>query len=277
MADNDKIDEKVKWGVAGVSAGVMAAGLLLPTPTTAEWEGFDIEGQGDTWLAKWAKEGKGPTIDQYQAFSNYGLTALAAGTSGYYVGQAVDGSKAGLRRLEGYVSAQVGSLGLVDLSKKLIARKRPDGSEFVSCPSGHTAESFTNAVYLSNDLIHTYGANPATVTLAAVTIGMAAAVGVGRIGGNKHYSSDVLIGGSIGTASALLNFYLFVSEPEEGMAIDKPNLNVGLLSFGVGTTAGIAGYFLYDRFASKKTKEKISVMPAELNGMPGVVVTGTWE
>ncbi len=72
-----------------------------------------------------------------------------------------------------------------------VRRRRPDRSNRLSFPSGHTASTFAMARYVQQR----YGPQPSMplYVLAAVT-------GVGRMEGNRHYLSDVLMGAAVGIA-----------------------------------------------------------------------------
>jgi hypothetical protein len=73
--------------------------------------------------------------------------------------------------------------------KLAVQRRRPDGSDQYSFPSGHTANTFAIARYVQRD----FGTPSSLLPYAlAVTTAM------GRIEGGRHYLSDVLMGGSLG-------------------------------------------------------------------------------
>lgn len=96
-----------------------------------------------------------------------------------------------------------GIMGLsVTAIKHAVGRLRPDGSEYVSFPSGHTATAFTSAVLFDLEHGHKYPA------LTAVGYGMATYTGISRILNNRHWLSDVLAGAAIGVISAELAHYL---------------------------------------------------------------------
>ena len=70
-------------------------------------------------------------------------------------------------------------------------RQRPDGSDKLSFPSGHTANAFAVA-----RLIHRqYGGRS-----AAPLYLVGALTGAGRLEGSRHYLSDVLMGAAVGFA-----------------------------------------------------------------------------
>ncbi|MBF0207664.1 MAG: phosphatase PAP2 family protein [Oligoflexia bacterium] len=88
--------------------------------------------------------------------------------------------------------------GTVAFTKYTIGRQRPDGSNNVSFPSGHTAHTFTWASYLATDIIRR-NSGAARWIYSAIPYSVAAFVGGSRISGSKHYLSDVTIGALIGT------------------------------------------------------------------------------
>ena len=75
--------------------------------------------------------------------------------------------------------------------KRVVARERPDSSNSLSFPSGHTSHIFTVAT-IANEL---YGKQ-----VGAVAYCLAALVATSRIHDNKHYLSDVIFGAGLGTA-----------------------------------------------------------------------------
>lgn len=87
--------------------------------------------------------------------------------------------------------------GIVQTMKKTFKEERPDGSDALSFPSGHTATAFTNASLLF------YEYKNANIWYASSGFLFATATGFLRIANNKHYTSDVLAGAGIGTAVGL--------------------------------------------------------------------------
>ncbi|SHF72908.1 PAP2 superfamily protein [Flavobacterium fluvii] len=85
--------------------------------------------------------------------------------------------------------------------KYTIKKERPDQSDNLSFPSGHTAIAFTNASLLY------YEYKDSNLWYASSGFLFATATGVLRIANNKHYTSDVLAGAGIGLASGLIVSY----------------------------------------------------------------------
>ncbi|HEX6736809.1 MAG TPA: phosphatase PAP2 family protein, partial [Vicinamibacteria bacterium] len=77
--------------------------------------------------------------------------------------------------------------------KMSVGRTRPDGSNRLSFPSGHTASAFSIAAVAD----HYYGRRAG---LAAYTA--AGLIGISRMERNKHHVSDVLAGATLGLISA---------------------------------------------------------------------------
>jgi hypothetical protein len=86
-------------------------------------------------------------------------------------------------------------LGSVNLLKNATHQLRPDGSGYNSFPSGHTAQAFAAATFLSEE----YKGRLPWMPFAAY--GMASSVGLMRMANNRHYVSDVLLGAGLGILS----------------------------------------------------------------------------
>jgi hypothetical protein len=85
--------------------------------------------------------------------------------------------------------------------KHTVKEERPDQSDNLSFPSGHTATAFTNAALLY------YEFKDSNLWYASSGFLFATATGILRIANNKHYTSDVLAGAGIGLASGLIVSY----------------------------------------------------------------------
>ncbi len=76
--------------------------------------------------------------------------------------------------------------------------QRPDGSDFHSFPSGHTAQAFAAATFLQKE----YGHLSVWYSIGGYTL--AGGVGALRILNNRHWLPDVLVGAGIGILSTNL-------------------------------------------------------------------------
>jgi hypothetical protein len=95
--------------------------------------------------------------------------------------------------------------GVVFSTKSLTERKRPDGSNYHSFPSGHTATAFVAAEFLHQE----YGDK--SLWISAAGYGMATLIGVSRVYRNRHWVSDVVAGAGIGILSTKIIYRLYPS------------------------------------------------------------------
>lgn len=79
------------------------------------------------------------------------------------------------------------------LLKKAVQRERPDGSDSLSFPSGHSSTAFTLATVANSHYGWKVGV-PAYVAASAIALS--------RISNDKHYLTDVVAGATLGVISA---------------------------------------------------------------------------
>ncbi len=84
---------------------------------------------------------------------------------------------------------------VIQPTKRLIDRRRPDGSDWSSFPSGHSARAFMGAELLRI----TYGRNTGWIGYGIATL-----TGIMRVCGERHWVSDVVVGAGIGVGCAQL-------------------------------------------------------------------------
>lgn len=99
--------------------------------------------------------------------------------------------------------ANVFANGTVFSVKKWSHELRPDGSDYQSFPSGHTAEAFAGAEFMRmeyKDVSPWYG---------VAGYAMATATGMLRMYNDKHWMSDVVAGAGVGIASTRLAYWLY--------------------------------------------------------------------
>ena len=92
------------------------------------------------------------------------------------------------------LSTQILTQGL----KTLAGRKRPDGSDDRSFPSGHSSAVAVNTILTSRNIEYLH-LNPYIESSLKIALNtMTLATGWARIEGNKHYPTDVLFGAALG-------------------------------------------------------------------------------
>ncbi len=91
--------------------------------------------------------------------------------------------------------------GIVSGLKYSTKQMRPDNSKANSFPSGHTAQAFAAASFLSLEYQSRFHWIP------YVSYGLASGVGLLRMANNRHYVSDVLMGAGIGILSTRLVYW----------------------------------------------------------------------
>src|ERR1043166_2105625 len=130
------------------------------------------------------------------AGSSYGVSVVTA--TFYLAGRAAHDERARETGLLG-AEALIDSAIVATTVKEITQRTRPTGgvsrSDFFdggsSFPSGHSIEAWSLATVIANEY-HSHRA----VQIAAY--GIASAVSISRFTGEKHYLSDVLVGGAMG-------------------------------------------------------------------------------
>ena len=87
--------------------------------------------------------------------------------------------------------------------KKITHRLRPDGSDYLSFPSGHTAAAFTFAEFMAQE----YGDKSPLYTIIGYSF--ATTTGVFRIYNRAHWFSDVVAGAGFGILSTKAAYYVY--------------------------------------------------------------------
>ena len=114
--------------------------------------------------------------------------------------------------------------------KYTVKEERPDKSDNLSFPSGHTSIAFTNAALLY------YEYKDSNLWYASSGFLFATATGVLRIANNKHYTSDVLAGAGIGLASGLIVSYW---NPFKSVTFGKKNKTTAFVYPQIGSQIGL--------------------------------------
>ena len=99
------------------------------------------------------------------------------------------------------------SFSLAGITTGIIKRStdvlRPDGSDYLSFPSTHTALAFASATFLHEEY------KDKSIWYGVVGYSIATASGVLRMLNNKHWMSDVLVGAGIGILTTKVTYLLY--------------------------------------------------------------------
>lgn len=95
------------------------------------------------------------------------------------------------------------STGVVLGLKHTTHELRPDGSNYLSFPSGHTANAFTGARLLDRE----FGGVSPWIPIGGYA--MATSTGIFRVTNDKHWVSDVLVGAGIGLLSTEVAYRVY--------------------------------------------------------------------
>ncbi|WP_281337091.1 phosphatase PAP2 family protein [Flavobacterium eburneipallidum] len=126
--------------------------------------------------------------------------------------------------------ANVMAVSVTEILKRSFKEQRPDQSDNLSFPSGHTTVAFTNASLLY------YEYKDSNLWYASSGFLFATATGILRIANNKHYTSDVLAGAGIGLASGLIVSYW---QPFKSLSIGKKKKTTAFVYPQIGSQIGM--------------------------------------
>lgn len=102
-----------------------------------------------------------------------------------------------------FATSQIINTGLVMGLKHTVNEERPDGTNHLSFPSGHTANAFSTAQFMFREYQDT------NIWLSLAGYPLAAFTGVYRVINNRHWVGDVVAGAGIGILSTELAYWLF--------------------------------------------------------------------
>src|SRR3569623_160098 len=91
----------------------------------------------------------------------------------------------------------------VFLLKLLTHRLRPDNSDYLSFPSGHTSNAFVGAEFMAQEL------GDKSVVYSVIGYGLGTTTGVLRIYHQDHWLSDVIAGAGFGILSTKAAYLLY--------------------------------------------------------------------
>lgn len=115
-----------------------------------------------------------------------------------------------------YATSQLISAAITLPLKHLVKEQRPDGSNYLSFPSGHTAAAFSSAQFMFRE----YKDSNFWLSLSGYPI--AVFTGAYRMLNDKHWAGDVVAGAGFGILSTELAYWLF---PKINKMLEGKNKN----------------------------------------------------
>jgi membrane-associated phospholipid phosphatase len=116
--------------------------------------------------------------------------------------------------------------------KRWTAERRPDSSDVLSFPSGHTATAFVSAEFLRQEY------KDKSPWIGAAGYAVAVTTGYLRMYNNKHWLSDVMAGAGIGILSTRASYWIYpklknliVGRPAKGTTLILPTYGNGQFGF----------------------------------------------
>ena len=148
-----------------------------------------------SYVNNWRGDCRTTVVDDYLQYvplaSVYGFSLLGADAKHNYVDRTLEVGVAG-----------VALVGMVGGAKYLIHKERPNGEDFNSFPSGHSAKAFMGAELVRIE----YGEEHPWLAVGAYTL--ATATGALRVYNDHHWLSDVIAGAGVGILSARIGYWL---------------------------------------------------------------------
>ena len=182
----------MKWKAFVVPVALIGYGTLS---VTSGW--FDnVNLTGKRWAASADDPSHKTSVDDYTQYAPaaaYYALNIAGVRSKHNV---VDGT------LMYWMSEGIAN-GIVIPLKRWTSERRPDSSDGLSFPSGHTATAFVSAEFLRQEYKDTYP------WIGAGGYAVAILTGYLRMYNNKHWFSDVAAGAGIGIISTRATYWLY--------------------------------------------------------------------
>ncbi|WP_233259994.1 phosphatase PAP2 family protein [Chitinophaga sp. S165] len=132
----------------------------------------------------------------------------------------------------GMANAMMGAV--VMTTKKSTHELRPDGSNYMSFPSGHTATAFAAAEFMRREY------QDVSIWYGVAGYAMAATTGYMRMSNNRHWFSDVVAGAGVGILSTDLAYWvypsikkLFKNKKSDGENIIVPTYQQGAIGLSM--------------------------------------------
>jgi membrane-associated phospholipid phosphatase len=191
----------------------------------------DVNLLGRRWASGTEDPNQRTSIDDYTEYAG------AAAVLGFNI--------AGLRGKHNIVDAGIlytASIAVAHVftipTKRITREARPDSSDLLSFPSGHTSTAFVGAEFLRQEYKHI------SPWIGAGGYAVAILTGALRMYNNKHWFSDVVAGAGVGILSTRLSYYLYPKLKNVILGKKAPGTTLILPTY----QGGMVGVLLVRRF-----------------------------
>ena len=229
---------KSKWDISPIQIQFMSAffalelitySIISPSFVKTDFEGGDYDyNEDDLSVPKWLYE-----------LGNHGPELLTAGMYGYYL---FGSDEFALEKSFVFTESMLISQGITFGIKYTANKERPDSSNYLSFPSGHTTHAFAVGMWMSKDIYNSKRFHR-NYLVASLPLVYATYIGWTRIDAKKHSFRDVSMGAFIGGLTSYLMYDFHFDENghyrfnEKSKIVIAPSLDIinerYALSFGM--------------------------------------------
>ncbi len=110
--------------------------------------------------------------------------------------------------------------GITGAFKESVGRQRPDGSDFLSFPSGHTSTASINATLAARNVDALPLPNYGKIGLKTGFVMLTYGTGWARVEADKHYLSDVFAGAALGHFVGVFLHDAILGDNHENISVD---------------------------------------------------------
>jgi membrane-associated phospholipid phosphatase len=217
----------LQWKAVVIPTALITYGTLAVTTSWFD----DVNLLGRRWASGTEDPNQRTSIDDYTEYAG------AAAVLGLNI--------AGVRGKHNIVDAGIlytSSIAIAHVftipTKRITREARPDSSDLLSFPSGHTSTAFVGAEFLRQEY---KGVSP---WIGAGGYAVAVLTGALRMYNNKHWFSDVVAGAGVGILSTRLSYFLYPKLKNAILGKSAPLTTMLVPSY----QGGIVGVYLVHQF-----------------------------
>ena len=192
---------KGKWDISPVQVKYLAAFFALELVTYSIISPEFVKQEIDSGDYDFDEDDIQVPVWAYQ-LGNHGPEILTAGMYAYYLfGEDEYAFEKAFVFTESMLIAQ----GITFGTKYAVNKERPDESNYLSFPSGHTTHAFTVGMWMSMDIYRSQKFHE-NIYMASLPLIYASYIGWTRIDAKKHSFKDVSMGAFIGSVTSYLMY-----------------------------------------------------------------------